>query len=150
MNITEASKIMKTVALSKSKLDKKNERIKQLEAELAQSNDKLHRQNNEYIEVCFNISSEREVLKTELAEAVGKQRQSEESADHYKAKAEEFAKELSEFKRQVAAGELFTPQTIHSFLETKRDRWNPLYMADLVKFAAERQRRNGGGYGTQR
>jgi hypothetical protein len=36
MNITEASKIMKTVALSKSKLDKKNERIKQLESELAE------------------------------------------------------------------------------------------------------------------
>jgi hypothetical protein len=43
-----------------------------------------------------------------------------------------------EYERQIAAGELFTPQTIHGFLETKHDRWNPLYMADLVKFAAER------------
>ncbi len=47
-------------------------------------------------------------------------------------------KENAEFKRQVAAGELITPQTIHDFLEMKHDRWNPLYMADLVKFAAEK------------
>jgi hypothetical protein len=124
--------------IDKLLLNELRKRCFQLESELAEASEKLHRQNNEYIEVCFNISSEREVLKTELAEAVGKQRQSEESADHYKAKAEEFAKELAEFKRQIAAGELFTPQTIHSFLETKHDRWNPLYMDDLVKFAAEK------------
>jgi hypothetical protein len=47
MNITEASKIMKTVALSKSKLDKKNERIKQLEAELAEANERLVKQDSE-------------------------------------------------------------------------------------------------------
>jgi hypothetical protein len=50
--------------------------------------------------------------------------------------------ENAEFKRQFAAGELLTPQTIHSFLESKHDRWNPLYMADLVKFAAELARKD--------
>ena len=47
-------------------------------------------------------------------------------------------KTVEQYERQIAAGELITPQTIHDFLETKHDRWNPLYMADLVKFAAER------------
>ncbi len=38
-----------------------------LSAELKEVNDKIHKQNNEYIEVCFNISAEREVLKEKLS-----------------------------------------------------------------------------------
>jgi len=62
--------------------------------------------------------------------------------DEYGKRSEERLSELAEFKRQIEEGELITPQTIHSFLETTHDRWNPLYMADLVKFAAEQARKD--------
>lgn len=81
------------------------------------------------------FDKEKKKLESELAEAKEQLKIAEDERTEY-------LRQVKEYERQIAAGELFTPQIIHGFLETKHDRWNPLYMADLVKFAAEQARKD--------
>jgi len=43
--------------------------------------------------------------------------------------------EVRELKRQIAEGELIHIETLLEFLESKCDRWNPLYVDALQEFA---------------
>jgi DNA-binding Lrp family transcriptional regulator len=101
MNITEASKIMKTVALSKSKLDKKNERIKQLETELAEAKEMI---------ACLRVTNDEygkrsEERLSELAEAKEKYETINNLWTGLVKRSVEINKENAEFKRQIAEHE---------------------------------------------
>jgi hypothetical protein len=100
MNITEASKIMKTVALSKSKLDKKNERIKQLEAELAEAREMI---------ACLRVTNDEYGKRSE--ERLSELDEAKADLEIYRNHAWKngdpvsLEKENAEFKRQIAEHE---------------------------------------------
>jgi predicted nuclease with TOPRIM domain len=136
MNITEASKIMKTVALSKSKLDKKNERIKQLEAELAEAREMI---------ACLRVTNDEygkrsEERLSELDEAKEKYETINNLWTGLVKRSVEINKEAAEFKRQIACGELVKFKTLieYGFFDHHTPEGQNRMEEEFQQFAAEK------------